>query len=100
VQNQKTAEFSENASTGQRRLLALLLRVAQARCFSDYTGRAPVLLLDDVLLELDGEKRHRFLSVMPDYEQAFFTFLPEEPYKKYSKSTTLVYYVKDGVIKS
>jgi DNA replication and repair protein RecF len=94
----KTGEFSGNASTGQRRLLALLLRIAQARCFSGFTGKTPVLLLDDVLLELDGEKRRRFLSVMPNYEQAFFTFLPEEPYKKYSKSGTLVYYVKSGSI--
>jgi len=93
-----TAEFSGNASTGQRRLLALLLRVSQSRCFSDQTGKTPVLLLDDVLLELDGEKRRRFLSVMPDYEQAFFTFLPEEPYKSYIKPDTLVYYVKRGQI--
>ena len=92
-------DFSRNASTGQRRLLALLLRIAQARCFSDLTGKAPVLLLDDVLLELDGEKRRRFLSVMPGYEQAFFTFLPEEPYKNYVNSGTLVYNVKNGVIK-
>ena len=78
--------------------MALLLRIAQARCFSDFTGKIPVLLLDDVLLELDGEKRHRFLSVMPGYEQAFFTFLPEEPYKNYSKADTLVYYVKNGIV--
>jgi DNA replication and repair protein RecF len=91
-------EFSLTASTGQRRLLALLLRTAQARCFSAVTGKTPVLLLDDALLELDGEKRRRFLSVMPDYEQAFFTFLPEEPYEGYKRSTTLVYYVNNGII--
>jgi DNA replication and repair protein RecF len=91
-------DFSETASTGQRRLLALLLRVAQARCFSGMSGKQPVLLLDDVLLELDGEKRQRFLSVMPEYEQAFFTFLPEEPYNKYVKSSTLMYHVKSGRI--
>jgi len=96
--DENQSDFSETASTGQRRLLALLLRVAQARCFSGISGKTPVLLLDDVLLELDGEKRQRFLSVMPDYEQAFFTFLPEEPYHKYAKSSTLVYYVKSGRI--
>ncbi|MDR2186359.1 MAG: DNA replication and repair protein RecF [Treponema sp.] len=90
------AEFSGHASTGQRRLLALLLRSAQARRFSEKTGVNPVLLLDDVLLELDGEKRRKFLSVMPQYDQAFFTFLPEEPYKRYCKSDTLVYQVKAG----
>ena len=91
-------DFSGNASTGQRRLLALLLRVAQARCFTGLTGKTPVLLLDDVLLELDGEKRRRFLSVMPDYEQAFFAFLPEEPYKDYCKPGTLVFQVNSGII--
>jgi DNA replication and repair protein RecF len=91
-------EFSETASTGQRRLLALLLRSAQARCFSEMSGKTPVLLLDDVMLELDGEKRRRFLGVMPAYEQAFFTFLPEEPYKGYCRPDTVVYYVNNGVI--
>jgi len=92
-------EFSAKASTGQRRLLALLLRVAQARAFTDKTGKEPVLLLDDVLLELDGEKRRKFLSVMPEYEQAFYTFLPGEPFEKYRKSDTVVYYMESGQIK-
>ena len=65
LRGEPAGEFSGNASTGQRRLLALLLRTAQARCFSVITGKTPVLLLDDVLLELDGEKRRRFFSVMP-----------------------------------
>ena len=97
-------EFAGNASTGQRRLLALLLRVAQARSFSDATGRNPILLLDDVLLEMDGEKRRRFLAALPGYDQAFYTFLPEEPYQSYCSgagfeiSDTLVYHVKNGII--
>jgi DNA replication and repair protein RecF len=89
-------DFAAKASTGQRRLLALLLRIAQARRFSAMTGRNPVLLLDDVLLELDPEKRRRLLSVLPCYDQAFYTFLPEEPYERYRKSDTLVYTVQGG----
>ena len=96
---QNGEEFSGKASTGQRRLLALLLRIAQASFFSKKTGKKPVLLLDDVLLELDGEKRRKFLSVIPDYEQAFYTFLPEEPYEMYRKSDTIVYYMDRGRIK-
>ena len=91
-------EFSGKASTGQRRLLALLLRIAQAAFFSEKTGKKPVLLLDDVLLELDGEKRRKFISVLPEYEQAFYTFLPEEPYESYRKSDTIVYYMNSGKI--
>ena len=89
-------EFAGKASTGQRRLLALLLRAAQSRRYSEMTGQHPILLLDDVLLEMDGEKRRRFLSVLPGYDQAFFTFLPEEPYQRYSKEDTLIYTVKNG----
>ena len=93
------ADFTIKASTGQRRLLALLLRAAQAGRFSAKTGQNPILLLDDVLLEMDGEKRRRFLSVLPDYDQAFFTFLPEEPYQHYQKEDTLVYTVHNGQLK-
>jgi DNA replication and repair protein RecF len=94
----KNTEFSATASTGQRRLLALLLRSAQARRFSLMTGKNPVLLLDDVLLELDPEKRRRFLSCMPGYDQAFFTFLPGEPYRQYRGGDALVYRVAAGVL--
>jgi DNA replication and repair protein RecF len=89
-------EFAVKASTGQRRLLALLLRIAQARRFSLMTGKNPVLLLDDVLLELDPEKRQKFLAVMPEYDQAFYTFLPGEPYERYRKPDTLIYRVEKG----
>ncbi len=68
--------FGEHASTGQVRLLSLLLRIAQATLSLQRTGRKPLLLLDDVLLELDEERRRRVLSRLPAYEQAFFTFLP------------------------
>jgi DNA replication and repair protein RecF len=91
-------DYSERASTGQRRLLALLLRSAQAAFYSSKTGNQPVLLLDDVLLELDGQKRRRFLETMPSYEQAFFTFLPEEPVDQYKKGEALAFFVKNGYI--
>lgn len=71
--------FAEHASTGQVRLLSLLLRIAQATLSLEKTGRKPLLLLDDVLLELDGQRRRRVLAHLPAFEQAFFTFLPDQP---------------------
>jgi len=91
-------DFSLKASTGQKRLLALLMRASQSRCFSAKTGLNPILLLDDVLLEMDGEKRRRFLSVLPAYDQAFYTFLPDEPYQRYKKDDTLIFNVKNGCL--
>jgi DNA replication and repair protein RecF len=96
---QAGVEFARRASTGQRRLLALLLRAAQAQRYSLASGKRPVLLLDDVLLELDPEKRRRFLETLPEYDQAFFTFLPGEPYERYQKGSTAVYHVEGGLVK-
>ena len=84
------------ASTGQIRLCSLILRVAQANFYSSKSGKQPVLLLDDVLLELDSSKRERFIQELPGFEQAFFTFLPDEPFRRYSGADTLIYRVADG----
>lgn len=89
-------DFSASASTGQLRLLALTLRIAQAGFCADRTSHPPVLLLDDVLLELDPDKRRRFMESLPPHEQAFFTFLPGEPYDSYSDSETMIYWVQNG----
>jgi len=89
-------DFAATASTGQLRLLSLTLRMVQAEHYTALTGRLPVLLLDDVLLELDRGKRKRFLELLPEAAQAFFTFLPGEPWEDYRTSSTLVYEVRDG----
>lgn len=92
--------YALTASTGQMRLAALVLRVAQAEFFTAKTGKKPVLLLDDVLLELDGNKKTAFISSLPKFEQAFFTFLPEERYDRfYKKEDVQIFTVENGNIK-
>jgi len=88
--------FIPTASTGQRRLISLLLRTAQASYYTEVSGKLPVLLMDDVLLELDPEKRQRFTALLPEYDQLFCTFLPGEPFERYKKTTTKVYDVSEG----
>lgn len=70
--------FADHASTGQIRLLSLLLRISQATLSLSKTGRKPLLLLDDVLLELDPLRRKKVLESLPEHEQAFLTFLPDQ----------------------
>jgi DNA replication and repair protein RecF len=89
-------DFASTASTGQLRLLSLTLRMVQAEYYAAATGRLPVLLLDDVLLELDRGKRKRFLDLMPPSGQAFYTFLPGEAWEEYKTGSTLVYEVRNG----
>jgi len=90
------SDFAATASTGQLRLLSLTLRMVQAEHYTSVSGRLPVLLLDDVLLELDRGKRKRFLELLPPASQAFFTFLPGESWEEYRTNSTLVYEVADG----
>jgi DNA replication and repair protein RecF len=89
-------DFAAYASTGQMRLCALVLRVAQAAFLAERTGKKPVLLLDDVLLELDPAKKRAFISRLPESEQAFFTFLPDENYLPYRGDATLLLAVENG----
>ncbi len=89
-------EYAPVASTGQIRLCALALRIAQARYLAECSRRKPVLLFDDVLLELDPAKKRSFLARFPPYEQAFFTFLPDEGYLAYRTPETLMLTVRGG----
>ena len=92
----KKKPFIPTASTGQQRLLSLVLRTAQAHFYTETTERLPVLLMDDVLLELDPEKRKKFTELLPQYDQLICTFLPGEPYQNYMREKTRIYIVSNG----
>ena len=67
------------ASEGQQRCLVIALRLAQAAFFKARGGIDPVLLCDDVLGELDPERRRRFWAAIEGEPQviATGTSLPE-----------------------
>ena len=90
--------FIQSGSTGQIRLASLLFRVAEARFFIKKTGKKPILLIDDVLLELDSNKRASFLKELSDYSQAFYTFLPRENYFSESKESVIEYLLEEGKV--
>lgn len=90
--------FVQSGSTGQIRLASVLFRLAQSRFFNQMTGKLPVILVDDVLLELDASKRASFLSLMDGYSQAFFTFLPDEKYFAARKDDMIEYVVEEGKV--
>ncbi len=89
--------FAATASTGQIRLISLVLRASQAAYTAEKSEKKPVLLLDDVLLEMDLNKRKRFLEFLPEYRQAFFTFLPDEGLVN-SRINGPLYHVNAGII--
>ena len=52
------------ASEGQKRTLALALKLAQAEYLTGIHGAPPVLLIDDVMGELDAKRRAGFLPLL------------------------------------
>lgn len=52
------------ASQGQRRSLALAMKLAEGAIARSIGGEEPVYLLDDVFSELDGERREYLLSAL------------------------------------
>ncbi len=65
VNGKDSAEFT---SEGQKRTLAIALKMAQAEYLAGLHGTPPVLLIDDVMGELD---RHRRAGMLPLLNEAF-----------------------------
>ena len=61
------------ASRGELRGIALSLRLAEVALSTERTGEPPVLLLDDVLSELDAERRERVLAAAFAVDQVIIT---------------------------
>lgn len=60
-------------SQGEQRLAVLALLLGERDAIAEATRRRPVLLLDDVLSELDRERRRRLVDVLLDGGQALLT---------------------------
>lgn len=60
-------------SQGQQRTTALSLKIAELELAKAETGEYPVLLLDDVMSELDENRRNHLLSFIGNRVQTFIT---------------------------
>jgi DNA replication and repair protein RecF len=60
-------------SQGQQRTAVLAAKAAEYALLAQAAGEPPLFLLDDVLSELDAERRRSFMQSIEDCEQAFVT---------------------------
>jgi DNA replication and repair protein RecF len=60
-------------SQGQQRLALLALLLAERDALAETRGSPPILLLDDVLSELDPDRRERLLELVRDEGQTLIT---------------------------
>ena len=65
--NDKSA--AQFGSEGQKRTLAIALKMAQAEYLAGIHGSAPVLLIDDVMGELDVKRRSGLLPLLEHAQQ-------------------------------
>ena len=65
--------FSKYGSFGQNRLASLVLKLAQVDLFLDHFKIKPILLFDDVVLELDNERQNNFFKKLYNGNQIFIT---------------------------
>jgi DNA replication and repair protein RecF len=67
-------------SQGQQRTAVVSLKLAEAALVARRTGERPVLLLDDVLSELDGERRTALLRQVAGEGQVIITAVEAGPF--------------------
>ena len=60
-------------SRGQQRTGALALKLAELQAMAEATGEKPILLLDDVMSELDAQRRAALLEALADVRQGIVT---------------------------
>jgi DNA replication and repair protein RecF len=66
-------DLSDYGSRGQIRTTLLSLKLAEVNWMKERTGEWPVILLDEVMAELDLERRADLLSYLDASEQVLFT---------------------------
>ncbi len=64
LDGERELDVRDFGSGGQRRTVALALRLAEAATIRDARGWQPVILLDDVFAELDAGRSERVLDLM------------------------------------
>lgn len=78
-----TIDLGDFGSRGQIRTALLALKLAEVTWLKEKTGQWPVLLLDEILAELDGQRRADLQDFLLECEQALLTttdinlFLPK-----------------------
>jgi DNA replication and repair protein RecF len=66
-------DLGDFGSRGQVRTALMSLKLAEMAWLKARTGQWPVLLLDEILAELDLQRRGDLLETLDDYEQAILT---------------------------
>lgn len=87
-------------SRGQQRTAVLSLKLAELAWMREQTGEAPVLLFDEVLAELDRQRRGYLLERVNSVEQAILTATDPQMFNDTFLKQATLWEVADGIVKS
>jgi DNA replication and repair protein RecF len=93
-------EARSYGSQGQQRTAVVSLKLAEAALIEARTGERPVLLLDDVLSELDGERRAALLKGVAGRGQVIITSVEAGPFPPDLIAQAMVWTVSEGRIQA
>ena len=88
------------SSQGQQRTAVVSLKLAEAALVARRTGERPVLLLDDVLSELDAERRTALLTHVAREGQVIITSVEAGPFPNELIANSMVWTVTKGTIEA
>ena len=97
VFNIKNIDLRKYGSQGQQRTTALSLKLAEIELVKKKSKDTPVLLLDDVLSELDGNRQRYLLESINDV-QTLITCTGVEDFVKNHFQIDRLYHVKNGIV--
>ena len=86
----------KHASRGQARTIAFALKLSEAIFVESTTGRVPVIILDDILSELDPNRRMLILDMFKNYQQVILTVTESELIPNKIKKESDVYNISSG----
>ena len=92
-------DLSDYGSRGQVRTALLALKLAEVEWMKNRTGHWPVLLLDEVLAELDIQRRFDLLAYLDRSEQALMTTTDLKLFTPEFVEKAEVWDISDGSVK-
>ncbi|MBK8783231.1 MAG: DNA replication/repair protein RecF [Anaerolineales bacterium] len=92
------ADVSDYGSRGQLRTTLLALKLAEVEWMKDRTGEWPVILLDEVMAELDVNRRADLLKYVDKDQQVLFTTTDLNFFTPEFMEGSDIWDVKDGVV--
>jgi DNA replication and repair protein RecF len=89
-------DLSDFGSRGQSRTAILALKLAEVYWLRDRTGQWPVLLLDEIMAELDGQRRSDLLDALGECEQVILTTTDAHLFSEVFVRQSAVWQVRGG----